>query len=238
MTSFHTRPEEYESVRFSEKVRCYLCHDSALRVLEAGCGRKWDLDLSGFVCCITGVDTDERALADRLVNVKDLDEAILGDLLKVSLCPASYDLVYCAFVLEHIKGASELMDRLFLWTRPGGLVVLRIPDGHSVFGFLTKHTPQWLHVVVARYLLRHLNPKQGFGPYPTVYEGIVSSRGVHDYCAANNHEILVENYSDVRSQVRGLQPFVQASVRLVSGLSLGRLSPHQDLHFVIRKRSQ
>lgn len=237
MILFQARPRRYDRAAFEHEIRSHLGSPRPVRVLEAGCGRKWVLDLSGFDCWITGVDMDQRALQDRLVNMKDLNEAIPGDLLTVSLPAAGYDMVYCSYVLEHISGASEVMDRLFSWTKPGGLVVLRIPDRESAFGFVTRHTPQSLHVLVARRLLRGPNSRQGFGPYPTVYDKVVSRRGVHDYCAACGHEILVEQYSDIHGSPSWVfRLLARACIRAISVLSLGWLGPHDNLHFVIKRR--
>jgi len=232
MISFHTKTRRYSPEAFEHELRRHLGTPRPVRVLEAGCGRRWDMDLSGFQCHITGVDIDQQALTDRVVNMKDLQEAVLGDLRTTSFPAASFELVYCAWVLEHIRGATEVMDRLFWWTRPGGLVVLRIPDGQSVFGSLTKHTPQRLHLVAGR--LYRL-PK-GFEPYPTIYDEIVSRRGVHDYCAAHGHEILVEQYSDSHGWPNpAFELLSRACFRAVSVLSLGQLAPHDNLHFIIRK---
>jgi SAM-dependent methyltransferase len=207
-------------------------------VLEAGCGRKWELDLSGLGYHLTGVDLDEHALEARLSNEKDLDLAILGDLRTVSLPEGHYDLVYNAYVLEHIKGAEGVLDNLFKWAKAGGIVVLRIPDGDSVFGFFAKHTPRLLHILFMRYVLRRPNAgKLGYEPYPTIYDRIVSRKGIHRYCAEHGHTILAEYYSAFPAGVFHRFTFIiSIFVKVVSILSCGRLAPyHNNIHFIIRK---
>src|SRR6185437_11416268 len=71
-----------------------------LRILEAGCGRDWPLHVS-VPYTLTGLDLDPDALAART----DLDEAIIGDLRTAELPAHSFDVVYSAFVLEHVSGA-------------------------------------------------------------------------------------------------------------------------------------
>src|ERR1700677_5081735 len=73
----------------------------SLSILEAGCGQRWTLDLSGIDYTLTGVDTDPVALDLRKTKARDLDVAILGDLCSVELPEASFDVVFSSFVLEH-----------------------------------------------------------------------------------------------------------------------------------------
>ncbi len=54
----------------------------------------------------------------RLEEAGDLDEAIVGDLRTASLTPASYDVVFSSFVLEHVEGVEDVSSRL-VPTRPG-----------------------------------------------------------------------------------------------------------------------
>ena len=86
----------------------------------------------------------------RLEEAGDLDEVIVGDLRAVSLMPGSYDVVFSSFVLEHVEGAEAVLDRLVPAIRPGGLLLLRIPDRDSVYGFVTRHSPHWLRVQYKR----------------------------------------------------------------------------------------
>lgn len=239
MCTQEMRWHPYQESLFSYEVKRHLGVAEPLRVLEAGCGREWELDLSGLEYHLTGVDLDEAALEARVANRKDLDLAILGDLRTVSLPEGHYDLVYSAYVLEHVKGAEEVLGRLFKWAKPGGIVVLRIPDGDSVYGFVTKHTPHQLHILWNRYHLRVTDSgKAGWGPYPTVYEKIVSGKAIHRYCAKHGHTILAE----YRSKFPGsfsipINFAVRIFVRVVSILSCGRLAPyHSNLHFVIKKQ--
>ena len=70
----------------------------------------------------------------------DLSETIVGDLRTVALPAASYDVAFSTFVLEHVTGAEQVLDRMVAAIRPGGLLLVRIPDRDSVFGFITRHS--------------------------------------------------------------------------------------------------
>ena len=88
-----------------------------------------------------------------------------------------------------------MLDRLVPAIRPGGLLLLRIPDRDSVYGFVTRHSPHWLRV---QYKRRILGAKQagkpGYGPFPPVYDRIVSWRGMTGYYVSRGLEI-VDAYS-------------------------------------------
>ncbi len=79
----------------------YRSHDGKpIRILEAGCGSKWLLDLTVVEYTLTGVDVYERDLEIRKNKTKDLDEAIVGDLRTVALDADAFDVIYNSFVLE------------------------------------------------------------------------------------------------------------------------------------------
>jgi len=54
--------------------------DGPLRVLEAGCGQRWPLEVEGRTLHITGVDTDAEAMRIRREKHADLDVEMVADL--------------------------------------------------------------------------------------------------------------------------------------------------------------
>jgi 2-polyprenyl-3-methyl-5-hydroxy-6-metoxy-1,4-benzoquinol methylase len=81
-----------------------------LSILEAGCGTRWPLNLAGVDFKLTGVDLDPVAMELRRTIERDLDVTICGDLCTIELPPASYDVVYSAFVLEHVPRADLALE--------------------------------------------------------------------------------------------------------------------------------
>lgn len=223
---------------FERRIAELAAERGPIEIIEAGCGRAWSLSLDGVEYRLTGIDADADALRARREQVGDLDEAIAGDLRTIALAPATYDVAYCAFVLEHIHGARDVLDRLVEALRPGGLLIVRIPDRDSVWGFVTRKTPFRLHVLYRRWFA---GDKQagtpGHAPYPTAYDKVVSHRGMNAYCAEHGLEVLDEYSSNFYLQDIGrLRYVVGPLVRLIGALSLGRIkSGHNNLNFVIRK---
>jgi len=148
-------------------------------ILEAGCGREWSL--AGLPCSyhLTGLDLDPEALRIRVEISKDLDAAIHGDLRNAKLPSHGFDLIYCAYVLEHIEGTQIVLRNFLDWVRPGGAIVIKIPDGNCAYGLLTRMTPHWFHVLYYRWLRGDKTAgKPGYHPYPTVYEDVISYNGM------------------------------------------------------------
>lgn len=202
-----------------------------LRILEAGCGRNWPLKLS-VPYKLTGLDLDPDALAART----DLDAAVVGDLRSAEFPPRSFDVIYSAFVLEHVSGAQQVLERFVRWLAPAGMLILQVPDRDSAYGFLTRMTPMWAHVIVYRHLFGlHRAGTAGHGPYPTYYDEVVSERGLGEFCrrsglpAPELHRMC--SYQDVR--------LVRLAAFLTAMLSAGRLAwRHNNLLLIAQTARQ
>jgi SAM-dependent methyltransferase len=210
-----------------------------LRILEAGCGTQWPLRLEGVEYQLTGIDVDRNALAVRERTARPTDRLLCGDLRSRELFPAEqFDAVFNSFVLEHVDGAERVLDNFIYWLKPGGTLILRIPDGDSVYGFVTRMTPFWFHVFYKKYVQKvHNAGKPGYDPFPVFYDEVVSRRGIHRYCAERGCKVHEEAGSGSYLPRRGLMARLQWTfVWLVSLLSLNKLSwRYNNLTFVIEK---
>jgi ubiquinone/menaquinone biosynthesis C-methylase UbiE len=206
-----------------------------LKILEAGCGNLWFADLAGIDYHLVGVDSDRQALDIRLKQKKDLHEAIHGDLYEVPIEAGSFDVIYNSFVLEHVDHPEALLDRFKTWLKPGGLLILKIPDRKSVKGFLTAHTPHAIHVAYYRYYRGNPNAgKPGYMPYPTPFKRTVSRNGIHEWA-----EVSGMNVQDERGRwttVDDSSFLFQTILKTVSVVTFGALtSRYSDVSFLIRK---
>jgi SAM-dependent methyltransferase len=211
---------------------------SELNILEAGCGQHWPMQLGEIKYRLTGVDLDGAALRYRVEVSKDLDEAIVADLRELDLGTRKFDVIYNAFVLEHVQNASLVLENFARWLRPGGLVILKLPDRNTVFGFLTNVTPFWFHIFYHRYILGHENAgKPGYGPYPTYYDHVVSRDGIREFCKLNRFTIKEERGLGAYVIESGLRARVIRTLAIgVSMLSIGRLPwKHNNLTYVLQK---
>lgn len=202
-----------------------------LRILEAGCGRSWTFRLS-VPYTLTGIDLDAEALAAR----KDLHRAVVGDLRTAEFPPHSFDVIYNAFVLEHVSGAQQVLERFLRWLAPGGMLIMKVPDRDSAYGFLTRMTPFRLHVMIYRYVLGvRWAGKPGHGPYRTYYDRVVSEHGLREFFCCNGlpapELYRMCSYADNR--------LVRLAALLTSLLSAGRLAwRHNNLLLIAQSPAE
>ena len=229
---------EVERLKLSEHFKVIAANKASLEILEAGCGTRWFIELNGIEYILTGLDADEGALEARKSILNDLDVAILGDLRTAELPEEKYDIIFSSNVLEHIKGAREVLDNFVRWTKPGGFIILLIPNGDSAKGFLTKITPHWFHVVYIRYFQgRKTAGQPGYGPFPTFFDPEVSLRGIRAYCDVNPLAIRAE-YSIGHGRIGNwIKKIISGTITWGLHLvSFGKLTAqHPDLIFVIEK---
>ena len=234
---FESRTEQQELLE--NRIKAVAATGVPLRILEAGCGRNWALRLDGVDYTLTGVDFDKTALGARIEKFGDLDEAIHGDLRYVSLGKETFDVIYNSFVLEHVEDAKLVLQNFTAWLKPGGILILKIPDRYSTYGFVTRVTPFWFHVAYKKYLKGKKNAgKPGFPPYPTFHEPIVSREGIGSYCRESGMTILDEYGEGSYLDGNGLVAFLtRIFVMTVSVLSFGVLQwRHNNLTYVISKQ--
>jgi SAM-dependent methyltransferase len=201
-----------------------------LQILEAGCGRYWPLRLS-VPYTLTGLDMDPDALAAR----SDLRHAVVGDLRFAEFPPQSFDVIYCSFVLEHVSGAQQVLERFERWLKPKGVLIIKVPDHSSAFGFVTRMTPLWFHVAYYRYVIGYKEAgTPGHGPYRTYYDEVISQSGLRRFCDERGLRGLrvYRLCSYVRHRV------VVAAAFVISMLSAGRLAwRHNYLLYIIRREA-
>lgn len=92
-----------------------------LKILEAGCGQVWWLDLNGLNYELTGVDLSREAVELRQQKFNDLDQVVIGDLLTVEFPNDGFDVIYNSYVLEHVDEAERVLENFYQWLKPGGL---------------------------------------------------------------------------------------------------------------------
>lgn len=213
--------------------------DGLINILEAGCGQKWPLDLADIDYKLTGVDISKEALEIRKENEGDLDRTIVDDLRNVKLDREEFDIVYCRDVLEHINGAEQVLTNFFKWLKNKGLIIVMFPDRDSVFGFITRFSPHWIHILYRKYILKFPNAgKPGFAPFPTYYDKIVSRYAFHDYCKSHGHNIVLEYGFPLNWKKTGwLAPGIKVMLKIFHYLSFGKLAAdYGGLVYIIEKQ--
>ncbi|MFI6632321.1 class I SAM-dependent methyltransferase [Nonomuraea fuscirosea] len=217
---------------FGERVRehCAGRPDRRLDVLVAGCAHDEPLVLEHVETRATGVDENHPAIRRVVAERADLVAWSLGDLRSAPLPPRGFDVIQLSFLLERVKHAELVFDRLLLALRPGGLVLVRVRDRRSAYGLLDRITPSWLR----RLLWRALVPPGTPGPLPKVYERLASSDGLHAFCLSRG--LMITDDERGTSGPARSRRLGAAAVALMSHLTHNRYpASHDEITMVIRK---
>ena len=234
-----TESWEQDTELMEAQIRRLSSSGRTLQILEAGCGQAWPLGLGGVDYVLTGLDFDKDALEIRLNTSKDLHKAIVGDLRTAEFPEASFDVIFNSFVLEHVSGAEAVMKNFVKWLRPGGIILLRIPDPQSVHGFMTRVTPHWFHVLYYRYVLNQKKAGMpGHAPYPVHYDRVLWRDHFAGFCLTNNLTIISEYGDGYIQSGRGIaKVLIAAFKRCVNIISLGRLDHrHTNLLYILERK--
>ena len=133
------------------------------------------------------------------------------------------------------------MENFVRWLRPNGLIVLRIPDRDSVYGFFARRTPFKAHVFYHRWVAGFPDAgKPGHAPYPTVYDPVIGYSRLKQFCESNGLRVESAYGSSSFAGRSGAKSMgIRSLVKTVSMLSFGRLSAtHNNLTLLISNRSQ
>lgn len=233
-------PDPEASYLIAAQIRGYLKEHPGQRlaVLEAGCPLDGD-DLGLREMCADGFDTQTTAVDDDSPLTQEIaaargepDSLTLGDLRTVPLRPRTFDIVQCDRLLERISHAELVLDRLVTALKPGGLLVLRMSDRDCAAGFIDRKLPGPLR----RLLWQWLEPGRP-GPFPAVYEQVVSARGIQSFAVMRGLVIAVRRALAVNlvSPDQRKRRFA-ALCTMVARLSRGRITAgHDQLLMVIKK---
>lgn len=211
---------------------------AGLKILEAGCGSaSWlTLPAGSF---LTGIDLSQK----QLERNQQLNEKIQGDVETYPLPPATYDLIISWNVLEHLSNPEKALLNFFQTSKPGGLIVLALPNVWSLKGLITKLTPLNFHIWVYRHLLNY--PEAGtddHGPFKTFLRLSTSPNRLKKFAMANGLSVAYfDQFEDQREKEIRQKYFMvnlifrclRAIVRL---LTLGKIDWELTDYIIVLKK--
>jgi len=152
-------------------------------ILEAGCGRlrHWAYPSQAR---ISGVDISSR----QLERNDFLDDKFLGD-VQTWETDRQWDVVVSVYVLEHVDDPRRALANMVEWTKPGGLLVLAVPNALSLKGLVTKMTPFGFHGWFYRNIYRRPH-----AIFPTVMDFSITPANLRKQLA--DHEVVLEHFSE------------------------------------------
>jgi SAM-dependent methyltransferase len=124
----HTRSDSPYYTARRDGIACLVPRGPNV-VLDLGCGSGGlgrQLLSQGRAAEITGVELFVPAAREAAAHYS---RVVQGDVETVDdFAPESFDVVVCADILEHLVDPWRLMRRVHLWLKPGGCVVVSVPN--------------------------------------------------------------------------------------------------------------
>ena len=196
-------------------------------ILDAGCGSSLKFTLPADARR-TGIDLSSLQLERNTI----LDVKIQGDVQEHDFPADSFDIVFCWDLLEHLPEPERALERFSRALRPGGLLVIGVPNLYSPKGVVTKLTPSGFHVWFYKRILRSRTAgSNDIGPFKTYLKHAASPPGLRRYAAsaglALEHIATYEGPLQRRVRARARldgRPW-QLLRRAVQALTLGRIDP-------------
>ena len=109
-------------------------------------------------------------------------KVFVGDILDAPYMPASFDVITCFHVFEHLYQPQAVLRKIAEWLKPGGIFYVMIPNidsaGARIFG------SYWYALELPRHLY-HFSPKS--------LSNLANSVGLEQMSLTTNREVFVEN---------------------------------------------
>jgi ubiquinone/menaquinone biosynthesis C-methylase UbiE len=163
---YHARYRERSgsghSFRIRERRVYELFDKPGGRVLDVGCGPGITVEyLVGLGCRIHGIDLAQRMVEECRRAFGHLEAASfsVGRIEQIELPDASFDAVVCMGVVEYIPDDAAAVREMARVTKPGGTVIITLPNRLSPFRLWRRHVVRPLSDAVRRLLGK--GPRQG-----------------------------------------------------------------------------
>ncbi len=164
-----------------------------INVLEAGCGSLGKITFN-TAARITGIDIS----AKQLERNKYIHEKIQGDLQTYTHPAAKYDIIVCWDVLEHLKKPRLALDNMHTALKPGGLLLVKIPNLMSFKGLFTKFSPHWIHVLYYKLIYKQKNAgKEDTGPFKTYLKYQIAPQKLKKYAGEHGLDVPFSDLWDI-----------------------------------------
>jgi len=205
-------------------------------VLDVGCGRQSNVVFPGAEL-VVGTDIDGEGLAGN----RTVDIAIAGDIVATDLPERSVDAIACIYVLEHVRHPDLVLAKFARALRPGGVLVVAVPNVAAPKAKITRWTPLSFHTFVYRRLLGRNDPNTGL-PFATVLDPSIRPDRIEELARDIGLRVLLRRDFEDNKQ-RQLRQRIHLDGRAWSlvrracrGLTGGRVDPaDSDVVFALER---
>lgn len=147
-------------------IRKWFPQDRKTRILDLGCGYGAFLHVlreAGYERC-TGMDgSEEQVNMAKKLEIAEVENKEIEESLQ-SFSSSAFDIVIAFDVLEHFPKSRifMIMDEVFRILRPGGAVILHVPNGEAIFSCRSYGWDITHEVVFTQESIRQLVSSIGF----------------------------------------------------------------------------
>jgi SAM-dependent methyltransferase len=146
-------------------------------LLDAGAGRgRFVATARAHGYDATGIEPSLRGVAAAAETGAPVAQATIED---AALEPESLDAVSLWHVLEHLEDPAAALERIRGWLRPGGALLIGVPNLASLQATLSG--PRWFHLDVPRHRVHF------------TAGGLLTLLRNHGYAIVATHHILLEH---------------------------------------------
>jgi SAM-dependent methyltransferase len=211
-----------------------------LSIYEAGGGSTSFLPLNVLRRAhVTVVDIDE----DQIRNNDYAQEAILGDIQTHRFPPASFDLIICYNVIEHVPDVEAALSGFCKALKPNGLLLIGAPNPKSLSGVVTKYSPHWFHVWFYRYVRGDKNAgRPGYAPFPTHFHPLVTLSNLEAFARVNGLQAIYRKryesprYPEMRRRKPAFAALIDTAAKVMNFFVPDKTDVrHGDYHVILRK---
>jgi SAM-dependent methyltransferase len=141
--------------RWKDQVKLISHYKPGGAILDLGCSSGGFLStMRGSAWELYGIEMEEST-AER-ARATTGAEVFVGDAVEASFLPASFDVVTCFDVLEHVYSPRQVLTKVLEWLKPGGIFYAMMPNIDSwearLFG------THWFGLELPRHL-SHFSPR-------------------------------------------------------------------------------
>lgn len=169
--------------RWRGRVKAIAEHKSGGSLLDLGCSSGAFLEaMKGPSWNLYGIEMSGE-VADRAKSAT-VGQVFVGDILDAPFAPASFDVVTCFHVFEHLYRPQAVLMKVVEWLKPGGIFYAMMPNidsaGARIFG------SYWYALELPRHLF-HFSPKS--------LSALAKSLGLDQVSLTTDREVFAEKSS-------------------------------------------
>lgn len=199
--------------------------EAGMNVLEIGCGEGGNLlPLSQMGCHVTGVDMAASRIEEAIQFFADNQakgDFIASDIFLLKHLEASFDVIICHDVYEHLDHKAIFLSNLQKYLKPDGFVFISFPAWQMPFG---GHQQICRNKLLSHFPFIHLLPR-------VAYKRLLQLGGESSDCI---EELL--HIKETRASIEPFEALLRDHHVQIIDRTLYFINPHYEIKFGLKPR--